>query len=118
MLRAPLRVFSEHEDLLRAMVRAEHRQRRQQHGQCQQVWRRPFEKRLQAQPEIKADAGMRPRHGQQYELDRDHVRPYVPINKQRRRIIERRAIGQSQPKSRTAPKWLASQSGMLKPRSS
>ena len=36
----------------------------------------PFEKRLQPQPEIEADAGVRPRHEQQHELHRDHVRPW------------------------------------------
>ena len=86
---APLRLLGELNDLTRAMVRADHRQRRQQYRDREQDGRRPFEERLQPQPEIKPDAGVRPRHGQKRELHQDHIRPNGPIGEQRRCIIGR-----------------------------
>ena len=83
---------AEPDDLARAVVGADHRQRRQQDRDRQQKWRRPFEKRLQPEPEIKSDAGMGPGHRQQRELHEDHIRPRDPIGEQGQRIIHRFAV--------------------------
>ena len=92
ILGAPLRLLGELDDLARAVMRADHRERRQQDRDGEQDRARPFEKRLQPQPEIEPDAGVRPRHRQQHELHRDHVRPWAPIGEQRRCIIGRIAV--------------------------
>src|SRR5258708_34114751 len=65
---------------------AGHGQRRQQHGDGQQERGGPPEKRLQAQPEIKADAGMGPGDREQNKLHADHVRAVDPISEQHSRI--------------------------------
>ncbi len=77
------------------MVQTGHRQRRHHHRDGEQERRRPFEERLQPQPEIKPDAGVRPRHRQQDELHRDHVRPRHPIGKQWQ-LVMRRAAAENQ----------------------
>src|ERR1700686_3251377 len=65
---------------------AGHGERREQHGYGQQERRRPPEKRLQAKPEIKADAGMGPSDSEENKLHADHVRAADPVGEQRPRI--------------------------------
>src|SRR5258707_9928686 len=64
-----------------------HGQRREQHGYGQQERRRPPEKRLQAKPEIKPDAGMGPGDGEKQKLHADHVRAVDPVSEQHSRIV-------------------------------
>ena len=70
-------------------MRPDHRERRHQHRNGEENGRRPAEERLQSQPEIKPDAGVRPCDRQQYELHRDHMRSQNPIGVQRRCVIGR-----------------------------
>ena len=79
MLGAPLRLSCEPHDFAGALVRAEHGKRRQQHGHGEQKWCCPFEKRFQAQPEIKPDAAVGPGHGEQNELHREQLRARDPV---------------------------------------
>ena len=86
---APVGVFGKPGDFAPALVRADHCERRHQHRDGEQDGRRPSEERLQPQPEIKPDAGVRPCHRQQDELHRDHVLPENPIGEQRRCVVGR-----------------------------
>ena len=94
VLLAPLGVVGELGHFAPGMVRADHRQRRQQDGNGEKIRRRPVEERLHPQPEIETDAGVRPGNGERDELDGDVVRRADPIGEQRRGIIERRRIKQ------------------------
>src|SRR5262249_18882919 len=78
ILSTPLRLRGKLGHLTGAVMRANHRKRRQQYSNRQQDWRRPFEKGLQPQPEIKSDAGMRPRNGKKCKLHKDQIRPSDP----------------------------------------
>src|SRR5262249_50298397 len=59
---------------------------RQQDCDREQRGPSPFEKRLQSQPEIQSDTGVRPRDRQQRELHHNHIRSCDPITEQRRCI--------------------------------
>jgi hypothetical protein len=87
ILSTPLRLRSKLRHLTRAVVRADHRKRGQQDSNCQQDWRRPFEKRFQPQPEIKSDAGVYPCDREKCKLYKNQIRPIDPDPVQRRGIV-------------------------------
>src|SRR5579862_1003074 len=100
MAGAPLRVLGERDDLAPALIDAEHRQWRKQDRYREQKWRRPLEKRLQPQPEIKPDTAVGPGHGKKDVLHRDHERARDPIAEQYRRIVWWTTPVQRSPESR------------------
>src|SRR5215472_5931621 len=99
------------------MIRADHRKWGQQDCDREQHGPSPFEKRLQPQPEIQSDAGVRPCDRQQRELHRDHIRSCDPITEQRRCIADwNTPVDPSRYPLNS--EVTASKSGMLKPKTS
>ena len=94
MLGAPFRLPGERNDFARALIGAEHRERRQQHGDGEKDWPRPFKERLQPQPEKEPDTAVRPSDGQKRVLHHDHVRSCEKIGVQRQYICGRYAAEQ------------------------
>ena len=66
------------DDASPALVKAEQRQRRNQHGGCEQERRRPVEEGLHPQPEIKPDAAVDPGDDKHARHQPDLVRPRHP----------------------------------------
>ncbi len=74
-------------DASSALIETQHGQRRNQHRCCEQKWFRVPVERFHPEPEIKPDAAVNPRNGQDREHQPHFVRPYDPVRKKHLRIV-------------------------------